>query len=87
MSYYTTVPKIVYCPYLKMKVLLTGKYTLEGNDYKAVFSYATCSVVENSQKPSYKQDENTKYLKCPHGGHCELIDKFEEGINLQKYGL
>lgn len=87
MGYYTTIGKVDYCPYLKMNVSLTGKYNLIGDRCEAKFSYATCSVVENSIKPTFEQDESIKYLKCPQSGNCEVLDNFENGINLKKYGL
>ncbi len=85
MSDYTTIGKTVTCPYLNMKVTLTGKYHFIGESCQ--FSYATCEIVENSKLPPYEQPENIKYYICPQNGHCNLLENFEHGINLKKYGL
>ena len=63
MSYYTTIGKTVSCPYLDMKVTLTGKYRFIGESCQ--FSYATCEIVEKSKLPPYEQLEDTKYYVCP----------------------
>lgn len=85
MGYYTTIGKTVTCPYLHMKVTLTGKYRLIGESFK--FSDATCEIVEKSKLPPYEQPEDTKYYICPQNGHCDLLKNFENGINLKKHGL
>ena len=89
MVYYTTIGKMVYCPYLDMDVSLTGKYRLIGDSFKVEFCYATCSIVENSRKPIYDQNENEKYLQCPKNNHCNLLNKenFNKDVNLKEYGL
>ena len=85
MSYYTTIGKTVSCPYLDMKVTLTGKYRFIGESCQ--FSYATCEIVEKSKLPPYEQLEDTKYYVCPRKGNCELLSNFEKGIDLKKHGF
>ena len=87
MSYYTTIAKNVRCPFLEDRVIITGKYQINAYTDNASFLYATCSIVENSKLPPYEQDESIKYFSCPNGGHCSLLDKFEDSIDLTKYGL
>ena len=77
MSYYTTIGKTVTCPYLLMKVTLTGKYRFIGESCQ--FSNATCEIVENSKLPPYEQSEDTKYYVCPQNGGCDLLKNFESG--------
>ena len=87
MSYYTTIAKNVRCPFLDDRVIITGKYQINAYTDNASFLYATCSIVENSKLPPYEQDESIKYFSCPNGGNCNLLDKFEDSIDLTKYGL
>lgn len=86
MLYYTTIGKTAYCPYLKMNVTLTGKYQLIGDTNKVSFSYAWCSVTENSRHPVWEQDEELKYLSCPKSGNCDLVNNFNKNVNVKKYG-
>ena len=85
MSYYTTIGKSVTCPYLDVKTTHTGKYRLIGDSYE--FSHATCKIVEDSKIPPYEQPEDSKYYICPQNGNCELLDSFEKGVDLKRYGL
>lgn len=87
MNYYTTIGKTAFCPYLKMTVSLTGKYQILGDTNKVKFSHAWCSIVENSHKPIWEQSESEKYLLCPCNGTCELVENFNDNINIKKYGL
>ncbi len=87
MSYFTTIGKTVYCPYLQMEVSLTGKYRILGDTNKIKLSCVSCSIVENSQLPIWEQDESGKYISCPQNGSCELVKNFNDGINPKKYGL
>lgn len=87
MSYYTTIAKTMRCPFLNDRVTITAKYQINEYTDQAFFSYATCSIVENSKLPPYEQDESAKYFLCPNNGTCDLLDKFDRCIDLTKYSL
>lgn len=87
MPYYTTISKVVFCPYLQMNVSLTGKYRLLGDTNKIKLTSVSCSVIENSHLPVWEQNENEKYLVCPQNNFCELLKDFNNGIKPEKYGL
>ena len=87
MLYYTTIAKTVYCPYLQIEVSLTGKYQILGDTNKIKLSSVSCSIVENSHRPIWEQDESGKYIACPKNGSCELLQDFNNGMDPKKYGL
>lgn len=87
MPYFTTIGKSVYCPYLKMEVSLTGKYQMLGDANKVKLSCVSCSVIENSRRPIWEQDESEKYIICPRNGSCELLKDFNNGVDFKKHGL
>lgn len=81
--YITFIGLSGYCPHIKEKVTLSGKYGYSDDNTTAKFKGFTCPIAENAKLEPYDQEEKYKYLRpCDNIYECPIAKGFKETISL-----